>query len=934
MGIRTKTLGWVGATVVVMVGLFAVWSFGFLAKEFMHLEKSELQRNAHRMNEVMSNELQNVHENIVDWARWDLYYRYSNQQDPQFLTDNFTPTTPMGLGVNMIASVDLNAKVQFSLVSDELGPATRQINDLELSSLLNAGLAKGIESLKVHPGSTLHESMLVNIDSKVLLVSWHNAEPTKGAFASKSILIFGRWLDKPLIEKMQKTLGDPLQVIIGPGIQKLPQEVRSLQADSAYHQFHPNQTTTLWSSRFNSQGQQIAVLQAEFEREVMTVGRTVLQYTLVGAAVFGFMLLVVIGLLNERIVLRPLIALSRAVKERGPSSEQEIKVLEVSDELMDLQEVLNESYRSILQSHHEIAERNRDRIAMFSALEHGLLTLDVEGRILPNYAPCTETILDASPLEGRDFADLLLRRSTLEPDVRHYAINCLQACLNGDEFQFTVNRDGLPREVKIKAGMGRLEMMRTFEVDYTPMYDASGWVERMLVVIRDVTHLKELEAKADLQKDELILIQHLLELSPQDLDRFCNETESRIVKVRDALKQGPLTDVDLYKLARDLHTLKGNSRVFGLRDMAGAVHAAEEPVMKMLHQNQTPELLDMTWKRLGWILEEEEKIRAFYMDRFHRLLENRGTGLLSMPKEQVEQYLERFAEVSHSPGRLRQFLEEIQWTMQGEGVETLHSIALDQETGPDQLRAMLQSMARSAFLSVTNAVKSLERALAEDAELLNKPMPNLDLPKDDVLIREQFAQQLKDTLGHLMRNSLDHGIESPTERLQLGKPEQGTIRLEATLELGAQGGEQPVLWYSDDGRGLDLSALRQKARDLGEDCEDWSVLELVETIFRPGFSTRDAVSEISGRGIGMDAVRAIWEEVGGNVLFDMPPTIDGDFIPLRLRIGLPRLSVLFFANEAKPEITCVQTTATGEDITPESLGLHALDDAEGLGHQA
>lgn len=123
-------------------------------------------------------------------------------------------------------------------------------------------------------------------------------------------------------------------------------------------------------------------------------------------------------------------------------------------------------------------------------------------------------------------------------------------------------------------------------------------------------------------------------------------------------------------------------------------------------------------------------------------------------------------------------------------------------------------------------------------------------------------EKISDPLLHLIRNAVDHGIESGAERLRAGKPAAGEIRLEAAHEGG-----NVVIRVSDDGRGLDTQRIWRKAveRGLVEQAEQLAESRVYDLIFCPGFSTVDSISDISGRGVGMDVVRSNIEAVGGRV---------------------------------------------------------------------
>ena len=134
----------------------------------------------------------------------------------------------------------------------------------------------------------------------------------------------------------------------------------------------------------------------------------------------------------------------------------------------------------------------------------------------------------------------------------------------------------------------------------------------------------------------------------------------------------------------------------------------------------------------------------------------------------------------------------------------------------------------------------------------SKPI-DLKLRGGGTLIERSILEALGDPLMHLLRNSFDHGIEPTAVRRANGKPEKGTIQLSATYR-----GNQTVITIEDDGGGIDLDKIRAKVKKMGVDDKEianFSDNELIELIFEPGFSTADKVTDLSGRGVGMDVVR-------------------------------------------------------------------------------
>ena len=135
---------------------------------------------------------------------------------------------------------------------------------------------------------------------------------------------------------------------------------------------------------------------------------------------------------------------------------------------------------------------------------------------------------------------------------------------------------------------------------------------------------------------------------------------------------------------------------------------------------------------------------------------------------------------------------------------------------------------------------------------------------EDTELDRTVIDEIGDPLMHLLRNSADHGLESPEKRAERGKPEVGIIRLDAY-----QDGNNVVIEVGDDGNGIDVEAVRNKAVEKGtvtpEQAELMSDKEVIDLLFKPSFSTAKVVSDISGRGVGLDVVKTKIESLGGDI---------------------------------------------------------------------
>lgn len=162
-----------------------------------------------------------------------------------------------------------------------------------------------------------------------------------------------------------------------------------------------------------------------------------------------------------------------------------------------------------------------------------------------------------------------------------------------------------------------------------------------------------------------------------------------------------------------------------------------------------------------------------------------------------------------------------------------------------------------------DGVRHFSRTVRDIGRALGKTV-RLDIVGGTTSIDRDILEQLDAPLGHLLRNAVDHGLETPEERRAAGKPAEGVIRLEARHHAGLL-----QIIVSDDGRGIDLDALRQATLERGfsttETVHHLSEAELLEFLFLPGFSMKPTISDISGRGVGLDAVQAMVRQTRGQV---------------------------------------------------------------------
>jgi chemosensory pili system protein ChpA (sensor histidine kinase/response regulator) len=233
-----------------------------------------------------------------------------------------------------------------------------------------------------------------------------------------------------------------------------------------------------------------------------------------------------------------------------------------------------------------------------------------------------------------------------------------------------------------------------------------------------------------------------------------------------------------------------------------------------------------------------------------------------------------------------------------ETIVQLEEVSTDIELGLQEMNQVVRDLnqttkslqgnvTRTQMLPFAEVVKRFPR-LVRDLSLQFGKQVQLKIEGENTLIDRSVLETLSDPLIHLLRNAFDHGIENPETRVAAGKPSEGTIRLQASNQ-----GTQTVITLSDDGAGISLDKIRDRLRAMGlpqEHIDRMSEAEILDCIFEPGFSTAERVTELSGRGVGMDVVRTNLQDIRGDVRVQTKPGL-GTIFTLRIPFTLSILRV-------------------------------------------
>ncbi|WP_342705956.1 MCP four helix bundle domain-containing protein [Burkholderia arboris] len=557
-----------------------------------------------------------------------------------------------------------------------------------------------------------------------------------------------------------------------------------------------------------------------------------------GVAGTVIVLLTALGFVLYRQITRPLIGMQTAMSEIATSQDFTRRVpVGRMDEIGHSIVAFNGMIEKIQENAAQLKQKTADIQAMLQNMQQGILTVVEGGVVHAEYSAYLETIFETNDIAGRDLMALVFDDSAIGADARSQVDAAVHACLGEDSMNFEFNEHLLVNEVAKRMPDGREKWL---DLSWSAITDETDTVVRLMLCVRDVTEIRELTAQAGEQQRRLEMIGEILSISQDKFHDFVHSAKGFLSENERMIRQHERADHSIVAaLFRNMHTIKGNARTYSLQHLTNIVHEAEQAYESLRRADGGPE-----WNRDA-LMDDLARVRDAVE---HYATINAVTlGRSGEPVQDGADFL--MVERAHISESLRVL----------DGADPAN--ASDWHAARDAVRRMLSQLGTQG---IGDALGGVIESLPSLAAELGKPAPVVHIDSHGQRVRSEIAATLKNVFMHLLRNSIDHGIESSEERRAAGKAASGTI----DIAVGVGGGE---LWFvlGDDGRGLALDRIRGIARECGWiDAGNEAALsdeDVAELIFRPGFSTAQTVTEVSGRGVGMDAVRNFLKRDGGDI---------------------------------------------------------------------
>lgn len=588
-----------------------------------------------------------------------------------------------------------------------------------------------------------------------------------------------------------------------------------------------------------------------------------LSQTAIGTLVItcvAILLLSIVGMLLYRRIASPIAKMQEAMSEIASSQDFSRQVpVEREDEIGRSIVAFNAMIAKIQESSALLKQKTTDMQTMLQHMPQGILTVVEGGVIHPEYSAYLETILETRNIAGNNLLGLVFSNTNLGADALSQLQAVAGACIGEDYMNFEFNQHLLVGEIEKTMSDGRIKVL---DLNWSAITDDRDVIIRLMLCVRDVTELKILAAEAHEQKRELEIIGEILSVTQEKFHDFISSSIKFLDENELLIRGNPDHNATaIHQMFRNMHTIKGNARTYGLHHLTNIVHEAEQyyeelrkPVPSAAWDHAT--LLDGLL-RVRDMIEHYARTNEVSLGRRGP---GRRTGVehyLMVDKQQIQETLNHLENINTS---------------------NIHELI----AARDEVRHALRLLGTERIIEMLEGVFDSAPSLAKE---LHKVPPAIDVQDNGYVLRTQLGGTLKNIFMHLVRNAIDHGIETPDERKAAGKPPAGILRLVMQLKDG-----EIKLVLSDDGRGLNLAKIRKTALEKGLVAEGVHPTdeEIANLVFRPGFSTAEAVTEISGRGVGMDAVLNLAKREGGKIELRFTDSYSGtDFRQFETVISFP-----------------------------------------------
>ncbi len=489
----------------------------------------------------------------------------------------------------------------------------------------------------------------------------------------------------------------------------------------------------------------------------------------------------------------------------------------------DLEKMVNE--RTL-----ELQKLNTTLRALLDSLDQGFFIFDKTGKCLSVYSKSCEILLEKPPA-GLSFWEVIKADKGEYSKIEKWIQNLFLQTLPFRDL------DKLGPDKVYNSGD------KSVSLSYFPIFDAASNLDAVVVVATDKTDLEMAEKAADRERAYSRMVINVVRRK-REITRFIFDVQKLLGELSGAIASH--FKFQMQTALRCLHTIKGGATTFAIYDLAQSCHDTEQLLLEIQRDGLAKD-------SLGILQDHYNKVRyefQTFLKSNEVLLGNEvihGKRSVEIPLETLTDFLRTLREENHLVDRLKRFEKDI------------------------------------FYVPIKQFLEGFEETTQALAMKLGKKLKPMIIQGGNTLIHREHYSELFTTLIHQLNNVVDHGIENPVLRRFHHKEESGQIAIKVSVEASDSflNGNNLVLQIIDDGQGLDPRKIRERLENKGIDTDSLTDEEVLQYIFKGNLSTRDQITQISGRGIGMEAIMHSVLDLGGKAKIESIP-LKGTTLTIRV----------------------------------------------------
>lgn len=646
-------------------------------------------------------------------------------------------------------------------------------------------------------------------------------------------------------------------------------------------------------------GSTVGVVGVDMNVQTLKKEESAMIFAGLAAFLAALLLAMLSGFMFSQYLTKPILILTKGIKSVSEGNFKTVADIKRNDELGQLANSFNLMTQDLKQSHEalrksnlelenivllrtaELLQINKEIKDILDNMSQAIFTIGPDLKFNSQYSRYAYVIFGQISFEGKNILDVFFpsgnkekERTSLEFWLNKVFDNKCMIWKDLKPLQ-PVTEVAFPQN----SGADRPDN-KYIQVSFEPIIDISPadykeTVAKIMVIVQDITEKKvleqEVERKEQQFKDNIEQIVEVIRMDRELFEEFVKESKDSLLEFEPILiklRKDRYNKDYIDNLFRIMHTLKGNSKIFNLERISAEAHAIESLLSPIREGTDvmTDELLDKILNRFDRFNSFFSQILDIYNKIFRGISMDTGrTRSAQRQKEDDEiikvkvHTLNRLAQLIKEADRI--IAEDISGTISSKTVRGKIEII---ENLFKETEKQLESMRK---INLGRLFARFPRMVHDLSQLFGKKI-NFVTEGDELEVDKYIFDRVADPLVHIIRNSADHGIEKPHERISLGKPAEGLIQLSAATNKS-----ELVIDITDDGKGLDPEKIKNMALEKGfishEQASDLTEAEAIKLIFIPGFSTVNRITSVSGRGVGMDVVKMhIEEKLKGSIYIE------------------------------------------------------------------